>query len=179
MCTLEFCFSGDCLYFRDFGKLHQVAVSVHSFKYYISTSFALSVLVCLFRNTPLTAIPHLQFLHAWQSTVSATVMRQTFKWRLQIYIYCKVMEKETIFWNRETMVYLLFPKVVSFQNPLRNTCNLPFKFDTRCPRKGPKKCTWHLIYEQETVTEKEIRVYSHASCSVKLYILSAQWCFKF
>lgn len=49
------------------------------------------------------------------------------------------MEKETIFWNKETMVYLLFWKAVSFQNTFVQYLHFAIQIQLWMPEKGPKK----------------------------------------
>lgn len=170
MCTLEFCFSGDCLYFRDFGKLHQVALSLYILLSIIFPPLLHSLFLYVFFEALLSQLSHTCsfFMHGRAlCQLLSCVKRSSEGFR---YIFTAKWWKKKPFSEigKQWCIYFS-PKVVSFQNPLHNTCNLPFTFDTRCPRKGPKKCTWHLIHEQETVTEKEIRVYSHASCSVCIF----------
>lgn len=136
LCDSQSWNDGNCLFVLRFWKASpRCSVSVHSVKNCICAPRS-SV---SFSNTPLAAPPILQILHGWRSTVSATVTRQTVKWKLRIYIYYIVMEKETVFWNKETMVYLLFWKAVSFQNTSVQYLHLAIQIQLWVPEKGPQK----------------------------------------
>lgn len=58
MCTLEFCFSGDCLYFQAFGKLHQVALSLYTLLSIIFPPLLHSLFLYVFFETLLSQLSH-------------------------------------------------------------------------------------------------------------------------
>lgn len=90
MMTSEF--SGFSLFFRFRKASPSCSVFVHTVRKYISTSFEVSVLLCL---SSLTAIPFLQFLHGWQSTVSATVTSLNVEVKASVmYLLCTDGEKK-------------------------------------------------------------------------------------